>query len=342
MIEDEQYTIEMNDEGEENKTLTASKFPVKTQLLLIAFIMFAIFGSFIVPKVISFIATDSNPSKVVATAITNSTETETNLPQKIEDVEIKAEAAYVWDVVGQRVLFQKNADETLPLASITKLMTALVAYELVPDDTLVTISETAAAQQSGGTLQAGEVFKAKELADFALISSYNSAAYTLADSVGKLLGDKEPVTQFIAAMNIKASELNLQSLNFANPTGLDISTSKAGAYGNARDVSFLMEYIVLNYPQILTPTVTKNAVLYNKKGERHEAHNTNNILTDIPNLLGSKTGYTDLAGGNLTIVFDAGYNRPIIITVLGSTWSERFSDVKKILEEVQKTMSNKK
>ncbi len=342
MIEDEQYIIETNDTEEENKTLTASKFPVKTQLLLIAFILFAIFGSFIVPKVISFIATDTNPSKVVATAITNSTETETNSPQKIEGVEIKAEAAYIWDVVGQRALFQKNADETLPLASITKLMTALVAYELVPDDTLVTISETAAAQQSGGTLQAGEVFKAKELADFALISSYNSAAYTLADSVGKLLGDKEPMTQFIAAMNIKAEELNLQSLNFANPTGLDISTTKAGAYGNARDVSFLVEYIVLKYPQILTPTVTENAVLYNRKGERHEAHNTNNILTGIPNLLGSKTGYTDLAGGNLTIVFDAGYNRPIIITVLGSTWSERFSDVKKLLAEVQKTMSNQK
>lgn len=341
MIEDEQYIIKIDDTVEENKTLAASKFPVKTQLLLIAFILFAIFASFIMPKIVAFLVTDADKSEVVATAISNSTKTELNLPQKIENIEIRAEAAYVWDVVGQRVLFQKNADETLPLASITKLMTALVAYELVPDDTLVTISEPAAAQQSGGTLQAGEVFRAKELADFALISSYNSAAYTLADSVGELLGDKEPVTQFIAAMNIRAKELNLQSLNFTNPTGLDISTSKAGAYGTARDVSFLMEYIVLKYPQILTPTITPNATLYNTDGDRHEAHNTNNILTDIPNLLGSKTGYTDLAGGNLTIAFDAGYNRPIIITVLGSTWSERFSDVKKLLAEVEKTMSNK-
>ena len=147
MIEDEQYIIETEDT--DTMTSVASKFPVKRQLLLIAFILFSIFSSFIVPKIISFLGTGTNQNEVVATAISNSTETEQNSPQKIEGVELKAKAAYVWDVVGQRALFQKNSDERLPLASITKLMTALIAYELVPDSTLVTISDTAAAQQSG-------------------------------------------------------------------------------------------------------------------------------------------------------------------------------------------------
>ena len=90
----------------------------------------------------------------------------------------------------------------------------------------------------------------------------------------------------------------------------------------------LLEYIYLNYPEVLRPTVSLSTRLYNQNGDYHEADNTNQVLLDIPNLLGSKTGYTDLAGGNLTIIFDAGFNRPIIVTVLGSTHSERFSDVK--------------
>jgi D-alanyl-D-alanine carboxypeptidase (penicillin-binding protein 5/6) len=238
-------------------------------------------------------------------------------------------------------LFEKNPDQELPLASITKLMTALVAYELVPDNTLVTISNAAAAQQSGGNLAAGEIYKVKDLADFALISSHNSAAYTLAGSVGELLGEEDTVSQFIAAMNIRADELNLSSLDYSNPTGLDISATEAGATGSARDTTFLMEYILLNNPEILTPTVKPYTRLYNQNGDYHDAQNTNNILTEVPNLLGSKTGYTDLAGGNLTIAFDAGYNRPVIITVLGSTRNERFDDVKKLIVGVQQIMTPK-
>ena len=300
--------------------------------------MLFIFAGLIVPKTLSLIDANKNQAEVQASTVNNSSEV--SIPKKITSIDITAHSAYVWDVVGQRALYEKNQDEILPLASITKLMTALVAYELVPDNKLVTISAEAASQQSGGSLEPGETYKVKELADFALISSYNSAAYTLASSVGELLGENDAQAQFIAAMNIKADELNLQSLEYESSTGLDISATKAGAYGSARDTSYLMEYILLNYPEILSPTLTEYVRLYNQNGEYHEAHNTNNILTDIPNLLGSKTGFTDLAGGNLTIAFDAGYNRPIIVTVLGSTRNERFSDVKRIVAEVQKAMTD--
>jgi serine-type D-Ala-D-Ala carboxypeptidase (penicillin-binding protein 5/6) len=344
MIEEEPFIIETPEADmvpEEAKPMASNAFPVKTQLLLIGAFLLLIFAGFVVPKTIALLDTRNNQAEVQATNTIENTEVAAT-PQKIEAIKINATSAYVWDVVGQRVLFEKNPDEELPLASITKLMTALVAYELVPDNTLVTISSAAAAQQSGGSLEAGEVYKVKELADFALISSYNSAAYTLAASVGELLGEEDGVAQFIAAMNIRAEELNLPSLKYINPTGLDISATEAGATGNARDTTFLMEYILLNNPEILTPTVTEYTRLYNQNGDYHDAHNTNNILADIPNLLGSKTGYTDLAGGNLTIAFDAGYNRPVIVTVLGSTRNERFSDVKKLVDEVQKTISKQK
>lgn len=340
MIEEEPYIIESRTSDSEPGKDNATRFPVKAQLFLIGGILLLMFAGFIVPQTLAILGKDTNISGIEVTSERSVASVSANTPKKIDSINLTAEAAYVFDVVGQRVLYEENADEVLPLASITKLMTALVAYELVPDDTLVTITDAAAAQQSGGGFAAGETFEVKELADYALISSFNSASYALAITVGKLLGDEEPLAQFVAAMNIKAEELNLQSLEYKNPTGLDISLTEAGAYGNARDISFLMEYILVNYPQILTPTVTPYTRLFNQAGDFHEAYNTNNALSEIPNLLGSKTGYTDLAGGNLTIAFDAGYNRPIIVTVLGSTRNERFADVKKIVSEVQKSMSN--
>jgi D-alanyl-D-alanine carboxypeptidase (penicillin-binding protein 5/6) len=126
-----------------------------------------------------------------------------------------------------------------------------------------------------------------------------------------------------------------------NPTGLDISAEEAGAYGTARDVSFLLEYIVKNHPAILEPTKSNKTLLYNTVGGFHEAKNTNNIVNQIPNLIGSKTGYTDLAGGNLTVVLDIGFNHPVIITVLGSTIDGRFSDVSKLIEVVQGSVASK-
>lgn len=338
MIEEERYIIEGPEEETPTEEPTPGRFPVRTQLLLLASLMFLLFAGIVVPKTLAILGGEANQAEVRGSAEVTTVESGSTGPKKLGELSLRAEAVYVWDVIGQRALYEENPDRVLPLASITKLMTALVAYELVPDETPVTISRAAAAQQSGGSLTAGETFEVKELADFALISSYNSAAYTLASSVGELLGDGDAMAQFIAAMNIQADELNLKTLEYKNPTGLDISTTEAGAVGSARDTSFLMEYILLNYPEILTPTVTEHTRLYNTAGDFHEAFNTNTILADIPNLLGSKTGYTDLAGGNLTIAFDAGFNRPIIVTVLGSTHSERFNDVKKIVAAVQASM----
>jgi D-alanyl-D-alanine carboxypeptidase len=343
MMNDENYIIPVPEEPKiESAEPKVPRFPVKKQLVILAVFLVLIFSSVIFPKTLAMLgggnANLKSPQNA-ALIIDNDT---AFVPQKIEGVEIRAESAYVWDIVGQRALFEKNPDEELPLASITKLMTALVAYELVPDDTMVTISNSAAAEQSGGGIKAGEVFEVKKLADFALVSSYNSAAHTLAESVGKELGSGDPMSQFVAAMNIKAKELDLNTLKYENSTGLDISTTKAGAYGTAREVSFLLEYIYSAYPQILWPTVAKSTKLFNADGDFHEADNTNDVIVEIPNLLGSKTGYTDLAGGNLTIVFDAGFGRPIVVTVLGSTRNERFADVKKLVAAVQESMINSK
>jgi D-alanyl-D-alanine carboxypeptidase len=242
-------------------------------------------------------------------------------------------------VAGQRALYKKNEGEVMPLASITKLMTALLAYELITDQTTVDVPLAAIRQEGNSGLLTGEQLTAAELSQLALISSSNDAAYALGANVGSLLGERDPAKQFIEGMNIRANELQLPTLSFQNTTGLDISTTEAGALGSARDVSFLMEYIVINYPELLAPTTEPATRVYNTAGAYHDVTNTNAIATQIPNLLGSKTGYTDLAGGNLTIAFDLGLNRPIIITVLGSTRDARFADVLELVAAVQESVT---
>jgi D-alanyl-D-alanine carboxypeptidase (penicillin-binding protein 5/6) len=140
-------------------------------------------------------------------------------------------------------------------------------------------------------------------------------------------------------MNLKAEELELNTLEFKNTTGLDLSPSEPGAIGSAKDVSYLMEYILQNYPELIESTTLGGARIYNSQGEYHDIENTNEVIYAIPNLLGSKTGYTDLAGGNLTVAFDAGMDRPIIVTVLGSTREERFSDVLRLVNAVRADIS---
>lgn len=309
-------------------------FPIIAQLGILSLVLVGIFGTlFFVSTNNSEVAkADNLPAPLIAAEITPI------VPQKIDGISLVAKAAYVWDAKGQRALYAKNADFELPLASITKLMTALLSYELIDQSEKATVSDSAVMQEGSSGLLPGEKLSVKEVSELALVSSSNDAAFVLAASVGQLLGDDEPTAQFVQGMNIRAEELGLTSLHFKNMTGLDLSATEPGAVGSARDISFLMEYIITNYPEILEPTKQSETRVYNSAGAYHDIDNTNEITAEIPNLIGSKTGFTDLAGGNLTIAFDAGLNRPIIITVLGSTREDRFNDVLKLVDAVQKSV----
>jgi serine-type D-Ala-D-Ala carboxypeptidase (penicillin-binding protein 5/6) len=140
-------------------------------------------------------------------------------------------------------------------------------------------------------------------------------------------------------MNLRASELGLTNTRFKNATGLDISPTEAGAYSSARDVALLMEYLIANYPQVTRLTTTDATRVYNEDGAYHEVENTNEIVDDIEGLLASKTGYTELAGGNLVVAFEAGLNRPIVAVVLGSTFNDRFTDILTLTESARKTVA---
>jgi D-alanyl-D-alanine carboxypeptidase len=141
-------------------------------------------------------------------------------------------------------------------------------------------------------------------------------------------------------MNLKAKDLGLTKTHFRNSTGLDLSQTEAGAYGTAMDMALLMEHVITRTPDAIARTTVDTARIKNKQGAYHSAENTNEIVGNIDGLIASKTGSTELAGGNLVIAFDAGLDHPIIVSVLGSTYSGRFDDTLTLVRETQKYLAS--
>ena len=263
---------------------------------------------------------------------------ERNKPNPFQEISLEAKGASVWDVVNQREIFSKNADQPLPLASLTKVMTALAANVSPNGKKDVEITEEDLLPEGDSNLVVGDIWKVSELRDFTLLTSSNDGAFALASMFGR--EDK-----FVESMNNLARRIGLLNSKFFNEHGLDREIDsggpdmRAGGYGSAHDMTLLFEYTLKNYPEILEATRYKNLAFASAE-KIYSADNTNVVIDQIPNLIASKTGYTELAQGNLVIAYDTGLNRPIIISVLGSTQEGRFTDTLKLLEASQKYIQN--
>ncbi len=247
---------------------------------------------------------------------------------------VGAKSAYVYDVSADKVLYKKNEFVQLPLASITKLMTALVASENMPLDSKVIVKNEFLREEGDSGLLVNEPWVLKNLIDFSLLVSSNDGARSIASVVGEYsigsddfsLGRKT----FISKMNDKARELDLKQTYFINESGLDEGNS-SGGYGSAIDVAKLVQYILKSNPTLLEATKYQSAKI-DSISKTHTAKNTNIDVDTIPGLLASKTGFTDMAGGNLVIAFDVSVGHPIIVVVLGSTIDGRFEDVQTLVK----------
>ncbi len=246
----------------------------------------------------------------------------------IENIDVEAKSAYIYDIRTERVIFAKDGERPMPLASLSKLMSALVAEDIYYDYGTVTISLEALSSLGDSGLKLGERWRLRDLLDFSLITSSNDGIRAVALTLGG--------TDFIEAMNRKAHELNLRDTSFQNETGLDESDTIAGNYGSAKDVSLLMRHLMEKYPESLEATKIDVARLVSFDGNSYLAKNTNNLIDEIPGLLASKTGYTDVAGGNLAFVFDPELGRPIVVVILGSSAEGRFEDARKLLQATMK------
>lgn len=317
--------------------------PVVRQLIIALGILAVVFGSTYTGTLATLMRLQKPSTDVVRieATIAETAQSEHVPSHAFDDISLSAKAAFVWDVETQRVLFNKNADERLPLASITKLMTALVAHELLDEAAEIGISVDAIRESGDSGFSDGETFSVRNLTNLTLVTSSNDGAHALSAAAGATLTETTDSNGvFIQAMNVKAEEIGLSNTEFYNVTGLDISKTKAGAYGSARDMALLLEYILTRYPDLVALTTTELTTVDNTSGEYHIVKNTNNTVDEIQGLIASKTGYTELAGGNLIIAFDAGLNHPIVVVVLGSTQEDRFADARLLADRARLYVSD--
>lgn len=329
---------EVKEQEAQLKERALIRIPVVQQLAVAVGLLLLVFGTTYLSD-ITRLFTGNNVADEDTHESVEEDRQETENP--FETISIRGTSAYVWDVKNQRALFNKNADEQLPLASIAKLMTALVAYELLGSDASVSVTTEAVGQNGDSGLASGEQFSSRNLLDLILVTSSNDGTYALAAAAGQSTGQEQHELQtFVDAMNIRADELGLSRTYFRNTTGLDISETESGTYGSARDVAFLMEYLVTIYPEVLELTRDSYMLIPNEDGATHQAENTNRIVSEIPGLIASKTGFTTLAGGNLVVAFDVGLNHPVIAVVLGSTYQGRFNDIRQLVAATGEVIHN--
>jgi serine-type D-Ala-D-Ala carboxypeptidase (penicillin-binding protein 5/6) len=246
----------------------------------------------------------------------------TTTPNAFADVSIEAKAAIVVDLSTGMSLYEKNADAQLPLASLTKLLTTYAALDSLSAQTPVTLSANAIAADGDSGLNAGETFAFADLARLELVASSNDAAEAIAETAASHRG--EDMTTLLRGAVAAAG---LAQTYAVNSTGLDESASVSGGYGSARDVARLAGKLLAKAPDIAQATTQSSVTITSQSGIVHTLPNTDTEVAHFPNLLLSKTGYTDLAGGNLVVIFDAGLNHPVAVAVLGSSRDARFTDV---------------
>ncbi|MFA5937020.1 MAG: serine hydrolase [Candidatus Paceibacterota bacterium] len=244
------------------------------------------------------------------------------IQNNLANIEIQAKAFSIYDQNSNKIVYGKNDDIKMPIASLTKIMTVIVALNGHSMNDIVEISKNSIGQEGDYGFLVNEKFKISDLAKFTLIGSANDGAYTLAESQNN----------FLEKMNEKAKKIGMENTQFLNFTGLDINENAVGSFSTAQDMNILAMYALKAYPEIFSASIMPEIKIKSENGIEHDIKNTNYILDKIPNILFSKTGFTPLAGGNLTIIYKNKYGHIIAITVLGSTQEGRFDDIEKIIE----------
>lgn len=247
-----------------------------------------------------------------------------NLPPVSKNVpapSFSARAVLAKDLTTDTILYQKDASLSVPIASTTKIMTAMVASEYFKPNSVLRVNIGAGVSGAKVGLISGEDLSFRSLLYGMLLNSGNDAAYTLAENYpGGVLG-------FVSAMNKRAKELKLQNTHFENPAGFD----NPNHYSSAKDLASITEEALKNASlSRIFATKQTNIVSLDKK-YTHSLSNLNKLLSQVKGVLGVKTGFTKEAKENLvTLVERDGHQ--ILTVVLGS--DDRFGESTKLIEWV--------
>ena len=242
---------------------------------------------------------------------------QTNAPQ------ITAKSGVFIETKTGQTLYEKNIHEKLPIASLVKVMTVLVALEHKNMEDKYLVSQRAADMEPDKMLLiAGEKLTLKELLDGIFLVSANDAAEVLAEgTTGERAG-------FIKLMNDKAKQLGMNDTFFANPTGLDEDTNNS--YSSAYDLAILTRFLIRRFPEVVN--ISSSEHIYLPKTEEHQDYDMYsgiNLLTTYPGVVGFKTGFTPEAGLTLiTLARKDGHE--IIGVLLGS--GDRRDEARELLD----------
>lgn len=245
-----------------------------------------------------------------------------NIPPTSRGINIpnfSAKAVLVKDLLSGEILYEKNLKERLPIASTTKIMTALVASEYFAQNAPMTVKNGAGVTGATAGLVEGETLSFRSLLYGMLLNSGNDATYSIAENYpGGVLG-------FVTAMNNKVTKLGLQNTKFDNPAGFDSPKH----FSSAEDLALISEDALKN-PQLIKVFATKETeVLSLDKKYRHKLFNLNKLLSSVTGVLGIKTGFTKEAKENLVGLVERGGHK-ILTVVLGS--DDRFGETAELIE----------
>ncbi|HEC93972.1 MAG TPA: D-alanyl-D-alanine carboxypeptidase [Candidatus Kaiserbacteria bacterium] len=250
-------------------------------------------------------------------------------------VSIVGKAAIVYDLTTDKILFSKNAHAQLPLASITKLLTVYTAVKYLGIHARIPITHADVAVDGDSGFDPGEVFALEPLAGFTLAGSINDGAVAIARATASRV--KKSIPELLSSV---AQASGLTQIYALNGSGLDSSATVSGGYGSPYDVAILAGKLLNEAPGIASFTTKSTTTITSINGIVHTKQNTDPYVTDIAGIRLSKTGYTNLAGGNLVVVFDASFGHPVAIVVLGSTEKDRFTDVLKLIKATRSYLAN--
>ncbi len=236
------------------------------------------------------------------------------------DLQLSAKRVLVQELDTPSPLYAVGAREPWPLASITKLLTALTARDLHDNGALITITKEAVdAPGISGFLKEGEVFTVRDLIQTALGVSSNDAAEALAGPF-----DRE---EFVKSMQDKIYEVGMTQTSVFDPTGLSPLN-----FSTAEDLEKLATHILARAPDFFLITRSPVITIREEISAAERVLQNNNAFAGKPWFIGGKTGYTDESKGNLLSVVMHG-NRTFIIVVLGS--DDRFRETEKIIEQIR-------
>ena len=240
----------------------------------------------------------------------------------ISEPALEAKAAVLFDVRSGRSLYSKNPNQRLPIASITKLMSAVVVLDNLNLNDIFTVpAEDINVDGKGADFYKNEQLLGTDLFKMMLIKSSNDAALVFATAAQKAGID------FVAKMNEKAQAIGMANTRFADPAGLN----DQDAFSTASDLVKLVRYAA-RYDLISQTLMIGSVIVTSIDGKAvHNLVNTNQLLGQIPGVVMGKTGYTDNALGTMALEVGINDGRDTIISVvLGA--KDRFTETEKLIQ----------